>query len=121
MHDIPSLAIAFVPLLGRALLHFFWQGAVIGLVAALWLHALRGSRPQARYAVACCALLACALAPVFDIAWQLANLTDVAISTIDAPAPVAMARIVAGARCRRSSASSAPLNSGSRATPARSL
>ena len=92
MNDtLASLVVTFVPVLGRALLDFLWQGALIGLVAAILLHALRGARPQARYAVACFALLACALAPVLDIAWQLANLSDVASSTIDAPAPVAMA------------------------------
>lgn len=53
-----------VPLLGQALLHFAWQGALIGLLAALGLAWLRNARPQARYAVACLALLACALAPV---------------------------------------------------------
>ena len=57
-----------VPVLGRALLHFVWQGAVIGVVAALVLHAMRDARPHARYAVACLALLACALAPLPDIA-----------------------------------------------------
>ena len=35
-----------VPVLGRALLHFVWQGAVIGIVAALVLHALRDARPH---------------------------------------------------------------------------
>ncbi|MGH8029340.1 MAG: M56 family metallopeptidase [Arenimonas sp.] len=54
----------FVPLLGQALLHFVWQGALIGGLAALLLAALREARPQARYAVACLALLACVLAPL---------------------------------------------------------
>ncbi|HET6435208.1 MAG TPA: hypothetical protein VFG18_05820, partial [Xanthomonadaceae bacterium] len=62
-----------VPVLGRALMHFLWQGAAIGLLAAALLHALRGARPQARYAVACLALLACALAPVLDVLSQLAS------------------------------------------------
>jgi beta-lactamase regulating signal transducer with metallopeptidase domain len=53
-----------VPALGQALLHFLWQGAVIGALAALALHALRDARPQVRYAVACLALLACAIAPL---------------------------------------------------------
>jgi beta-lactamase regulating signal transducer with metallopeptidase domain len=53
-----------VPLLGQALLHFVWQGALIGLCAALLLGLLRDARPQARYLVACLALLACVLAPV---------------------------------------------------------
>ena len=60
-----------VPALGRALLHFLWQGALIGMIAALLLHALRDARPQVRYAVACVAMLACALAPILGIAWTL--------------------------------------------------
>jgi beta-lactamase regulating signal transducer with metallopeptidase domain len=59
-----------VPLLGRALLHFLWQGALIGLLAVLALQLLRDARPQVRYAVACGALLACVLAPVAWLAWQ---------------------------------------------------
>ena len=55
---------SFVPLLGQALLHFIWQGALIGLLTALVLNALRNARPQARYAVACLALLLCVLAPI---------------------------------------------------------
>ena len=99
MNDaLASTVLAFVPVLGRALLHFFWQGALIGVVAALLLHSLRDARPQARYAVACFALLACALAPVLDIAWQLANLSDVAMSTTDAPAPVAIASLGSATR-----------------------
>ena len=57
-----------VPLLGRALLHFVWQGALIGLFAELALLALRDARPQLRYAVACSALLACVLAPAVTLA-----------------------------------------------------
>ncbi len=63
----------FVPALGHALLHFLWQGALIGLLAALALHTLRHARPQARYAVACLALLACVLAPLVSVIAQLAT------------------------------------------------
>ena len=56
-----------VPVLGRALLHFVWQGAAIGLVAAFVLLLLRDARPQARYAVACMALLACVLLPLANV------------------------------------------------------
>jgi Zn-dependent protease with chaperone function/predicted nucleic acid-binding Zn-ribbon protein len=62
----------FVPTLGLALLHFLWQGALIGLLAVIALDALRNARPQARYAVACLALLACALAPGATVLWMLA-------------------------------------------------
>ena len=62
-----ELLAPLVPLLGLALLHFIWQGALIGLLAVVVLDALRNARPQARYAVACLALLACVLAPVATI------------------------------------------------------
>lgn len=61
-----------VPVLGRALLSFLWQGALIGVIAALALHAARNARPQLRYAIACLALLACAATPVAEVARQLA-------------------------------------------------
>jgi len=61
-----------VPMLGLALLHFLWQGAVVGLLAWLALALLRNARPQARYAVACLALLACALLPVYQLLHALA-------------------------------------------------
>ena len=70
MHE-PVLEL--VPLLGRALLHFLWQGTLIGLVAALALQLLARSRPQARYAVACLALLACVLAPAVTLVAGLAG------------------------------------------------
>ncbi|UUZ48401.1 hypothetical protein LP420_37240 [Massilia sp. B-10] len=47
--------------LGWTLLHFLWQGALIGAAAALALAALRRAAPTHRYAVACTALLACLL------------------------------------------------------------
>ena len=40
-----------VQALGWALLHFLWQGALVGVVAALLLAQLRHARAQARYAV----------------------------------------------------------------------
>jgi beta-lactamase regulating signal transducer with metallopeptidase domain len=77
-----------VPVLGRTLLHFLWQGAVIGVVAALLLQVLRDARPQARYAVACLALLSCALVPLFDIARQFATLgVGVATSAVPPATP----------------------------------
>jgi len=67
-----ELLASLVPLLGLALLHFIWQGALIGLLAAVALDVLRNARPQARYAVACVALLACVLAPVATMLSMLA-------------------------------------------------
>lgn len=54
-----GLVSAFVASLGWALLHFVWQGALIGCAAAVLLVAMRNARPETRYAVACGALLLC--------------------------------------------------------------
>lgn len=62
-----------VPVLGRALLHFVWQGALIGFLAAIAMQSLRNARPQARYAVACLAMLACVLVPAANVLMQLAG------------------------------------------------
>lgn len=51
---------------GWALIHFLWQGAVIGVLAAALLAMMHGARPGARYAVACAAMLACLLWPAFE-------------------------------------------------------
>ncbi len=61
-----------VPALGHSLLHFLWQGTLIGVFAMLALYGLRHARPQARYAVACLALFACVLVPVLTTIAQLA-------------------------------------------------
>lgn len=68
-----ELLAACVPVIGRALVHFVWQGGVIGLLASIALFSLRHARPQTRYAVACAALLTCLLAPIIDVTLQLAT------------------------------------------------
>lgn len=68
-----ALLPALVPALGMALLHFLWQGALIGLAAAALLSLLRNARPQARYAIACLALLACVLAPAWSVVQALVS------------------------------------------------
>lgn len=67
-----DLLLPLLPALGATLLHFLWQGALLGLLAALALALLRNARPQARYAVACAALLASLLLPMLTLAWLLA-------------------------------------------------
>lgn len=47
--------------LGWALVHFLWQGALIALVLALGLGAMRRSSAQARFVAACLALLTMAM------------------------------------------------------------
>jgi D-alanyl-D-alanine endopeptidase (penicillin-binding protein 7) len=58
---------AFAASLGWTLLHFVWQGALIGCATAVLLVALRNARSETRYAIVCGALLLC-------IAWPVANL-----------------------------------------------
>lgn len=64
MTELPAM---LIPAVALALLHFLWQGALIGLLAWPVLTLLRNTRPQARYAVACMILLVCALLPVIDV------------------------------------------------------
>lgn len=68
-----------VPVLGRALLHFVWQGVAIGLLTAIVLLLLRDARPQARYAIACMALLACVLLPLLNVIALFANAADAVV------------------------------------------
>lgn len=67
-----------VPVLAATLLHFLWQGLLIGLVAAAALALLGNARPQARYAVACGALLACVLWPAFTLLQAVMQARDTA-------------------------------------------
>ncbi len=50
--------------LGWVLVHFLWQGAVIGALARFTARLMRNSTAQTRYLVLCAALAACGLAPI---------------------------------------------------------
>jgi len=77
--------------LGWALLHFVWQGALVGCATALLLTALRNARPERRYLVACLGLLLC-------LAWPLAELVLALRSGPDAVrAGAALPALAAGA------------------------
>ena len=56
---------------GWALIHFLWQGTLIGIGSAILLRMLGGARPGTRYALACAALLACLLWPAYEFAAAL--------------------------------------------------
>ena len=58
---------ALVPAVGQALIHFTWQGALIGALAAIALRIARDARPQVRYAIASIAMLACAVVPIASV------------------------------------------------------
>jgi bla regulator protein BlaR1 len=62
---------ALVSNIGWTLVNFLWQGALIGLATALALAALRRARPEQRYLVACCALLASIAWPTIDFVQRL--------------------------------------------------
>jgi beta-lactamase regulating signal transducer with metallopeptidase domain len=62
--------------LGGAVMHFLWQGALIGLIAAVILHGLRKGSAQARYAVACGALAVCLVVFVATFIWLMPQTTD---------------------------------------------
>src|ERR1700757_4138685 len=59
--------VSFVTALGWALVHFVWQGALLGLVTASVLVLLRNARPQLRYTFLCFALATCVALPMFDL------------------------------------------------------
>ncbi|MTV41136.1 M56 family metallopeptidase [Duganella radicis] len=60
---------AFIFALGMTLMHFLWQGLLIGCATAITLTLLRNSRAEYRYIVACVALLACLCWPALEL-WQ---------------------------------------------------
>ena len=64
-----------LPILGSALLHFIWQGALIAALTALGLFALRNAKAQARYLLACVALILCIALPVAHI-FKMTRLTS---------------------------------------------
>jgi hypothetical protein len=54
---------------GWTMFHFYWVGAAIGLSGLLGRRALRGVRPEARYALALTILAAMTVAPAGILAW----------------------------------------------------
>lgn len=57
--------------IGWTLVHFLWQGALIGCATALALTVLRNARPEARYLVACTGLFLCLAWPALELALRL--------------------------------------------------
>ena len=61
---------ATVEQVGWTLVHFLWQGAIVGLVMGAVLACLRRRSAQTRYVVACVGLAAMAACPVATLAWM---------------------------------------------------
>ena len=62
---------SLVDAIGWTLLHFTWQGLLIGCTGAILLALMRNTRPEYRYNVACAALLACVLWPAAELTLRL--------------------------------------------------
>jgi bla regulator protein blaR1 len=60
-------ASSFVIAMGWTLVHFLWQGLLLGCATAIALTVMRNVRPQQRYIVACAALLLCLAWPAFAL------------------------------------------------------
>jgi bla regulator protein BlaR1 len=86
---------ALVAALGWTLVHFVWQGALLGCLTAVLLTLLRNARPETRYAVACAGLLLCLAWPAADLALLLAA-DDPATAAILLPSADAVRDHVAG-------------------------
>ncbi|HZV64736.1 MAG TPA: M56 family metallopeptidase [Telluria sp.] len=59
--------------IGWTLVHFTWQGILLGCATAVALTVMRNARPEHRYTVACTALLLCLAWPAFELYARLAD------------------------------------------------
>ena len=57
--------------IGWTLVHFLWQGALVGCATAVLLTVLRNARPQSRYLVSCLGLFLCLAWPATELALRL--------------------------------------------------
>ncbi|MES2581933.1 MAG: M56 family metallopeptidase [Pseudomonadota bacterium] len=86
MSPLTTMEAMLVPALGWALLHFVWQGLVVGAVAGLALALLRPASPRWRYAVCALSLLICLALPLAHMAWMLTTVDVSASTTFELPA-----------------------------------
>ncbi|RFP10601.1 MULTISPECIES: M56 family metallopeptidase [unclassified Duganella] len=68
---------AFIFALGLTLMHFLWQGLLLGCATAVALTLLRNSRAEYRYLVACSALLACLCWPALELYQRMTGGADI--------------------------------------------
>jgi D-alanyl-D-alanine endopeptidase (penicillin-binding protein 7) len=74
---------ALIFALGLTLMHFLWQGLLIGCATAVVLTLLRNSRAEYRYLISCIALLACLCWPALELWQRLAG--DIATTSASVP------------------------------------
>ncbi len=60
----------FIAALGWGLLHFVWQGLMVGAAAGLLLVQMRNASPRKRYAVCALALATCLGLPLLQLGWM---------------------------------------------------
>ena len=61
--------------LGWTLVHFLWQGLLLGCATAVLLTLMRNARPEHRYTVACAALLMCLAWPAVEFYLRMQDAT----------------------------------------------
>ena len=88
-------AATFIGHLGWTLVHFVWQGAVIGCAAAIALTLMRNAKPEHRYTVACAALLLCLVWPAYDLVMRVSS-ADIALAGTQQLSGLAAAPLAAG-------------------------
>ncbi len=86
-----------VATIGWALVHFIWQGAVIGAITAVALRLLTSARAEARYAAACAGLAVMLAAPLVAVFSPHAPVAPAPAASVATPAPsVAVTAVRAG-------------------------
>ena len=73
--------------LGWTLVHFLWQGAIVGAVVAILLAAMRGRTASARYMVGIAALFVMGLGPVITMAALMLNPAPGPTERLSSPSP----------------------------------
>ena len=89
-----------IDLAGLTLLHFVWQGTVVGMATMVLLQMLRRRSPQARYAAACAALVVMLASPVITAL----TLSRSAVASVHTASAVVMRASGAAARARSDAA-----------------
>ncbi len=97
----PLLDMPLVQSIGWALIHFVWQGTVIGIASALALRALAGARPTVRYAVACFSLALMLIVPLVAVLADRGSdslaIVSAAATSINVGPPVPLDRLLPAA------------------------
>jgi beta-lactamase regulating signal transducer with metallopeptidase domain len=87
--------------IGWALIHFVWQGTVIGIATALTLRALAGARPAMRYAVGCFSMALMLIVPLVGVLADRPSdsltLAPAAAASVTVVAPVRLDRLLPSA------------------------